>query len=178
MRNDAVPDARVSATIRTRAPRQQRRRGRRSYPACRALHPPGGELRGDVRGPRQDAAYCTLLTELDNIRAAFDWHLAAGGAVTALRLVRILRTFWTDSCLPRVCARARSSDPWRQRLRGGTAGGPADAALIGYVTGREDCARHAEESVAVSHAAGIPPTPRRCALLPSVTFSAVASSAC
>src|SRR5262249_53287397 len=39
-------------------------------------------LADDVRGPRQDAAYGTLLTELDNIRAAFDWHLAASDAVT------------------------------------------------------------------------------------------------
>ncbi|HKA94051.1 MAG TPA: BTAD domain-containing putative transcriptional regulator, partial [Acidimicrobiia bacterium] len=31
------------------------------------------DLADDVRGPRQDAAYDTLLTELDNIRAAFDW---------------------------------------------------------------------------------------------------------
>jgi hypothetical protein len=58
-----------------------------------------------VRGPRQDAAYTTLLTE---------------------------------------AARA---------------GGLADAAWIGYVNGRHECAHHAEDSVAVSQAASIPPDP-------------------
>ena len=117
-------------------------------------------LADNVRGPRQDVAYGTLLTELDNIRVAFDWHLAAGDAVTALRLVRILRTFWTE-LMPSegvqraVAAVALGGDA----SAAARAGGLADAAWIGYVNGREDCARHAEESVAVSQAAGIPPDP-------------------
>lgn len=117
-------------------------------------------LADDVRGPRQDAAYNTLLMELDNIRAAFDWHLAAGDAVTALRLVRILRTFWTELMpsegVQRALAAVALSDNAPAAAR---AGGLADAAWIGYVSGREECARHATDSVAVSQAAGIPPDP-------------------
>jgi predicted ATPase/DNA-binding SARP family transcriptional activator len=117
-------------------------------------------LADDVRGPRQAAAYGTLLTELDNIRAAFDWHLAAGDAVTALRLVRILRTFWTELMPSEGVQRALAAVALGGNASAAArAGGLADAAWIGYVNGREDCARHAEESVAVSQAAGIPPDP-------------------
>jgi predicted ATPase/DNA-binding SARP family transcriptional activator len=117
-------------------------------------------LADDVRGPRQDAAYGTLLTDLDNIRAAFDWHLAAGDAVTALRLVRILRTFWTELMPSEGVQRALAAVALGGNASAAArAGGLADAAWIGYVNGREDCARHAEESVAVSQAAGIPPDP-------------------
>jgi tetratricopeptide (TPR) repeat protein len=118
------------------------------------------DLADDVRGPRQDVAYGTLLTELDNVRAAFDWHLAAGDAVTALRLVRILRTFWTELMpsegVQRALAAVALGGSASEAAR---AGGLADAAWIGYVSGREECVRHAEESVAVSQAAGIPPDP-------------------
>jgi tetratricopeptide (TPR) repeat protein len=117
-------------------------------------------LADDVRGPRQDAAYDTLLTELDNVRAAFDWHLAAGDAVTALRLVRILRTFWTELMpsegVQRALAAVALGGSASEAAR---AGGLADAAWIGYVSGREECARYAEDSVGVSQAAGIPPDP-------------------
>ncbi|HYU40319.1 MAG TPA: BTAD domain-containing putative transcriptional regulator [Acidimicrobiia bacterium] len=117
-------------------------------------------LADDVRGPRQDAAYRTLLTELDNIRAAFDWHLAAGDAVTALRLVRILRTFWTELMPSEGVQRALAAVALGGNASpAARAGGLADAAWIGYVSGREECARHAEESVAVSQAAGIPHDP-------------------
>ena len=117
-------------------------------------------LADDVRGPRQDAAYGTLLTELDNIRAAFDWHLAAGDAVTALRLVRILRTFWTELMPSEGVQRALAAVALGGNASAAPrAGGLADAAWIGYVSGREECARHAEESVAISQAAGIPPDP-------------------
>ena len=117
-------------------------------------------LADDVRGPRQDAAYGTLLTELDNVRAAFDWHLEAGDAVTALRMVRILRTFWTElmpsegvhRALAAAALAGHASDAAR-------ASGLADAAWIGYVSGHEECARHAADSVALSRAAGIPPDP-------------------
>jgi len=117
-------------------------------------------LADDVRGPRQDAAYGTLLTELDNIRTAFDWHLAAGDAVTALRLVRILRTFWTELMPSEGLQRALAAVALGGNASAAArAGGLADAAWIGYVRGREECARHAEESVAISQAAGIPPDP-------------------
>jgi predicted ATPase/DNA-binding SARP family transcriptional activator len=117
-------------------------------------------LADDVRGPRQDAAYGTLLTELDNVRAAFDWHLAAGDAVTALRLVRILRTFWTELMPSEGVQRALAAVALGGNASAAArAGGLADAAWIGYVSGREECTRHAEESVAVSQAAGIPPDP-------------------
>jgi predicted ATPase/DNA-binding SARP family transcriptional activator len=117
-------------------------------------------LADDVRGPRQDAAYGTLLAELDNIRAAFDWHLAAGDAVTALRLVRILRTFWTELMPSEGVQRALAAVALGGNASAAArAGGLADAAWIGYVNGREECARHAEESVALSQAAGIPPDP-------------------
>jgi tetratricopeptide (TPR) repeat protein len=117
-------------------------------------------LADDVRGPRQDAAYGTLLTELDNIRAAFDWHLAAGDAVTALRLVRILRTFWTELMPSEGVQHALAAAALGGNASAAArAGGLADAAWIGYVNGREECARHAEESVALSQAAGIPPDP-------------------
>jgi predicted ATPase/DNA-binding SARP family transcriptional activator len=117
-------------------------------------------LADDVRGPRQDAAYGTLLTELDNVRAAFDWHLAAGDAVTALRLVRILRTFWTELLPSEGVQRALAAVALGGNASAAArAGGLADAAWIGYVSGHEECARHAEESVAVSQAAGIPPDP-------------------
>jgi predicted ATPase/DNA-binding SARP family transcriptional activator len=117
------------------------------------------DLADDVRGPRQDAAYGTLLTELDNIRAAFDWHLAAGDAVTALRLVRILRTFWTELMPSEGVQRALAAVALGGASAAARAGGLADAAWIGYVSGREECTRHAEESAAVSQAAGIPPDP-------------------
>jgi len=114
----------------------------------------------DVRGPRQDAAYGTLLTELDNIRVAFDWHLSAGDAVTALRLVRILRTFWTELMPSEGVQRALAAVALGGNASAAArAGGLADAAWIGFVSGREEGARHAEESVAVSQAAGIPPDP-------------------
>jgi predicted ATPase/DNA-binding SARP family transcriptional activator len=117
-------------------------------------------LADDVRGPRQHAAYETLLTELDNIRAAFDWHLAAGDAVTALRLVRILRTFWTELMPSEGVQRALAAVALGGNASAAArAGGLADAAWIGYINGREECARHAEESVALSQAAGIPPDP-------------------
>jgi predicted ATPase/DNA-binding SARP family transcriptional activator len=117
-------------------------------------------LANDVRGPRQDAAYGTLLTELDNIRAAFDWHLAASDAVTALRLVRILRTFWTELMPSEGVQRALAAVALGGNASAAArAGGLADAAWIGYINGREECARHAEESVALSQAAGIPPDP-------------------
>jgi predicted ATPase/DNA-binding SARP family transcriptional activator len=117
-------------------------------------------LADDVRGPRQDAAYRTLLTELDNVRAAFDWHLAAGDAVTALRLVRILRTFWTELMPSEGVQRALAAVALGGNASpAARAGGLADAAWIGYVSGREECARHAEESVAVSQTAGIPHDP-------------------
>jgi predicted ATPase/DNA-binding SARP family transcriptional activator len=118
------------------------------------------DLADDVRGPRQDVAYGTLLTELDNVRAAFDWHLAAGDAVTALRLVRILRTFWTELMPSEGVGRALAAVALGGSASAAArAGGLADAAWIGYVSGREECVRHAEESVAVSQAAGIPPDP-------------------
>jgi tetratricopeptide (TPR) repeat protein len=118
------------------------------------------DLADDVRGPRQDAAYGTLLTELDNIRAAFDWHLAAGDAVTALRLVRILRTFWTELMPSEGVQRALAAVALGGNASAAArAGGLADAAWIGYVNGREECVRHAEESVAVSQAAGISADP-------------------
>jgi len=117
-------------------------------------------LADDVRGPRQDAAYDTLLTELDNIRAAFDWHLATGDATTTLRLVRILRTLWTELMpsegVQRALAAVALGDNASPAAR---AGGLADAAWIGYINGREECARHAEDSLALSRAAGIPPDP-------------------
>ena len=117
-------------------------------------------LADDVRGPRQDAAYGTLLTELDNIRVAFDWHLSAGDAVTALRLVRILRTFWTELMPSEGVQRALAAVALGGNASAAArAGGLADAAWIGFVSGREEGARHAEESVAVSQAAGIPPDP-------------------
>ena len=117
-------------------------------------------LADDMRGPRQDAAYATLLTELDNVRAAFDWHLAAGDAVTALRLVRILRTFWTELIPSEGVQRALAAVALGgEASAAARAGGLADAAWIGYVSGREECTRHAEESMAVSQAAGIPPDP-------------------
>jgi predicted ATPase/DNA-binding SARP family transcriptional activator len=117
-------------------------------------------LADDVRGPHQDAAYGALLTELDNIRAAFDWHLAAGDAVTALRLVRILRTFWTELMPSEGVQRALAAAALGGNASAAAqAGGLADAAWIGYINGREECASHAEESVAVSQAAGIPPDP-------------------
>jgi predicted ATPase/DNA-binding SARP family transcriptional activator len=118
------------------------------------------DLADDVRGPRQNAAYRTLLTELDNIRAAFDWHLAAGDAVTALRLVRILRTFWTELMPSEGVQRALAAVALGGNASmAARAGGLADAAWIGYVNGRDECAGHAAESVAVSQAAGIPPDP-------------------
>jgi predicted ATPase/DNA-binding SARP family transcriptional activator len=117
-------------------------------------------LSDDVRGPRQEAAYGTLLTELDNVRAAFDWHLAAGDAVTALRLVRILRTFWTELMPSEGVQRALAAVALGGNASAAArAGGLADAAWIGYVSGREECTRHAEESLAVSQAAGVPPDP-------------------
>jgi predicted ATPase/DNA-binding SARP family transcriptional activator len=117
-------------------------------------------LADDVRGSRQDATYATLLTELDNIRAAFDWHLAAGDAVRALRLVRILRTFWTELMPSEGVQRALAAVALGGNASAAArAGGLADAAWIGYVNGREDCVRHAEESLTVSQAAGIPPDP-------------------
>jgi predicted ATPase/DNA-binding SARP family transcriptional activator len=117
-------------------------------------------LADDVRGPRQDAAYGTLLAEIDNIRAAFDWHLATDDAVTALRLVRILRTFWTELMPSEGMQRALAAVALDGSASAAArAGGLADAAWIGYVSRREECARLAEESVAVSQAAGIPPDP-------------------
>ena len=117
-------------------------------------------LADDVRGPRQDAAYATLVTELDNIRAAFDWLLAAGDAVTALRLVRILRTFWTELMPSEGVQRALAAVALGGNASAAArAGGLADAAWIGYVIGREDCARYAEESVAVSHGRRHPARP-------------------
>ena len=130
-------------------------------------------LADDVRGPRQDAAYGTLLTELDNVRAAFDWHLAAGDAVTALRLVRILRTFWTELMPSEGVQRALAAVALGGNASAAArAGGLADAAWIGYVSGREECARHAEESVAVSQAAGIPPDPEALCTLALADFYA------
>jgi predicted ATPase/DNA-binding SARP family transcriptional activator len=130
-------------------------------------------LADDVRGPRQDAAYGTLLTELDNIRAAFDWQLAAGDAVTALRLVRILRTFWTELMPSEGVQRALAAVALGGNAPAAArAGGLADAAWIGYVSGREECARHAEESVAVSEAAGIPPDPEALCTLALCDFFA------
>jgi len=130
-------------------------------------------LADDVRGPRQDAAYGTLLTELDNIRAAFDWHLAAGDAVTALRLVRILRTFWTELMPSEGVQRALAAVALGGNASAAArAGGLADAAWIGYINGREECARHAEESVALSQAAGIPPDPEALCTLALVDFFA------
>jgi predicted ATPase/class 3 adenylate cyclase len=118
------------------------------------------ELADDLRGPRQDAAYAALLTELDNVRAAFDWHLTVGDAATALRLVRLLRTFWTELMpsegVQRALAAVAIGDTATAAAR---AGGLADAAWIGYVGGRDECVRYAEESVAVSEAAGVPPDP-------------------
>jgi predicted ATPase/DNA-binding SARP family transcriptional activator len=116
-------------------------------------------LADDVRGPRQDAAYATLLTELDNVRAAFDWHLVAGDAVTPLRLVRILRTFWTELMPSEGVQRALAAVGLGGASAAARAGGLADAAWIGYVSGRDECTRYAEESLAVSQAAGIPPDP-------------------
>jgi predicted ATPase/DNA-binding SARP family transcriptional activator len=117
-------------------------------------------LADDVRGPRQDAAYGTLLTELDNLRAAFDWHLAAGDAVTALRLVRILRTFWTELMPSEGVQRALAAVALDGNASAAArAGGLADAAWISYVSGRGEYTHYAEESVAVSQAAGIPPDP-------------------
>jgi predicted ATPase/DNA-binding SARP family transcriptional activator len=118
------------------------------------------DLADDVRGPRQDAAYATLLTELDNVRAAFDWHLAVGEAVRALRLVRILRTFWTELMPSEGVQRALAASTLGGNAPAAArAGGLADAAWIGYVNGHEECSRHAEESVILSRAAGIPPDP-------------------
>ena len=135
-------------------------------------------LADDVRGPRQDAAYGTLLTELDNVRAAFDWHLAAGDAVTALRLVRILRTFWTElmpsegvqrgsrqwplaATLPRRHELADSRTPPGSATSAGVKSAPVTPRRA-WPSRRPRASR---------------PTPRRCALLPSVTSSPVASTA-
>jgi predicted ATPase/class 3 adenylate cyclase len=118
------------------------------------------DLADDLRGPRQDAAYTTLLTELDNVRTAFDWHLTVGEAATALRLVRILRTFWTELMPSEGVQRALAAVALGVTAPAAArAGGLADAAWIGYVGGREECVRNAEESVAVSEAADIPPDP-------------------
>ena len=135
-------------------------------------------LADDVRGPRQDAAYGTLLTELDNVRAAFDWHLAAGDAVTALRLVRILRTFWTElmpsegvqrgsrqwplaATLPRRHELADSRTPPGSATSAGVKSAPCTP-MRAWPSRRPRASR---------------PTPRRCALLPSLTSTPVASTA-
>jgi predicted ATPase/DNA-binding SARP family transcriptional activator len=131
------------------------------------------DLADDVRGPRQDAAYATLLAELDNIRAAFDWHLAAGDGVMALRLVRILRTFWTEHMPSEGVQRALAAVALGGNASAAArAGGLADAAWIGYISGHQGCARHAEESVAVSQAAGIQPDPEALCTLALVDFFA------
>jgi tetratricopeptide (TPR) repeat protein len=131
------------------------------------------DLADDLRGPRQKAAYATLLTELDNIRAAFDWHLAAGNALVALRLVRILRTFWTEHMpsegVQRALAAVALDDNASAAAR---AGGLADAAWIGYINGHQGCARHAADSVALSQAAGVPPDPEALCTLALVDFFA------
>jgi predicted ATPase/DNA-binding SARP family transcriptional activator len=130
-------------------------------------------LADDVRGPRQDAAYATVLAELDNIRASFDRHLAAGDAVMALRLVRILRTFWTERMPSEGVQRALAAVALGgDASAAARAGGLADAAWIGYISGHQGCARHAEESVAVSQAAGIPPDPEALCTLALVDFFA------
>src|SRR5262249_59112846 len=108
-------------------------------------------LADDVRGRRQDAAYATLLAELDNIRAAFDWHLAAGDGVMALRLVRILRTFWTEHMPSEGVQRALAAvTVGGNASAAARAGGLPAAAWVGYISGQQGCARPAGGGGAVS----------------------------
>jgi predicted ATPase len=114
----------------------------------------------DVRGPGQADAYAELLRELDNVRAALDRTVEAGRGEQALRLVRILRTFWAELMPGEGLQRARAAVAIaRDAPATLLAGGLADVSWIGYVGSNDDAAAPAHESLDVSRAAGVPADP-------------------
>lgn len=117
-------------------------------------------LERDISGPGQAAAYATIRSEFDNIRAALEWFIARGRADQALRLVRLLRTYLaeyqpTEGFRWAMDAVAVGDATSPRAL----AGGLADAAWIGYVGERAEAVELARRSVAVSDGAGLDPDP-------------------
>jgi hypothetical protein len=157
----------VAATIRTRAPRQQRRRScscpRRALPAWLRTSP---MIRGQARTPR--TARCSQSsTTSGRIRLAPRRRQRGAGSSPC----RILRTFWTE-LMPSGCA-ALAAVALAARLRCGTSWRTRGRRLDQLINGNES-APVAEKRGPLA-GRGYRPTPGAGAP-PSVTSSPVAST--
>lgn len=117
-------------------------------------------LAPDMTGPGQAAAYATIGSEFDNLRATLDWFVSRGRADRVLRLVRVLRTYLaeyrpTEGFRWALDAVAIGDAALPQEL----AGGLADAAWIGYMGERAEALALARRSLEVSEAAALDPDP-------------------
>jgi predicted ATPase/class 3 adenylate cyclase len=115
-------------------------------------------LAGDIRGPGQTDAYAEIRSDLDNIRAAFEWFVAQGDAGRALRFVRVMRTYMaeylpTEGFQWSLAAVTIGADAPPGLLSAGL----ADASWIGYVGEREEALSLALRSIEMSEEAGLAP---------------------